>query len=165
MQKLVKTRKNTKINKQSNVKFWLNWIKYGAVSYSLYYGKNSERVIFSQKYMWHNTMKIRGILFQVYYFQVSVVWVWRSIVKRIPRINCLPWLKAVWRFRWVLGKYRQHASSIKSSNFVIFLVNYCPQHLLPNENLTKTGVYWFSIGHLVFDHLWWNRAGMRIRIH
>ena len=26
---------NTEINKQSHVKFWLNWIKYGAVSYSL----------------------------------------------------------------------------------------------------------------------------------
>ena len=26
---------NTDINKQSNAKFWLNWIKYGAVSYSL----------------------------------------------------------------------------------------------------------------------------------
>ena len=26
---------NTKINKQSHLKFWLNWIKYGAVSYSL----------------------------------------------------------------------------------------------------------------------------------
>ena len=93
------------------------------VSYSLsctHYGKNSEHVIFSQKYMWHNTMKIWGILFQVYYFQVSVVWVWRSIVKRIPRINCLPWLKAVWRFRWVLRKYRQHAGSIRSSNFVVF---------------------------------------------
>ena len=35
MQKLVKTGKNTAINKQSDVKFWLNWIKYGAVSYSL----------------------------------------------------------------------------------------------------------------------------------
>ena len=34
MQKLVKTGKNTEINKQSNVKFWLNWIRYGAVSYS-----------------------------------------------------------------------------------------------------------------------------------
>jgi hypothetical protein len=31
----VKTGKYTEINKQSNVKFWLNWIKYGAVSYSL----------------------------------------------------------------------------------------------------------------------------------
>ena len=31
IQKLVKT----KINKQSDVMFWLNWIKYGAVSYSL----------------------------------------------------------------------------------------------------------------------------------
>ena len=123
LQKLVKTGKNTEINKQSDVKFWLNWIKHGAVSYSLsctHYGKNSEHVIFSQKYMWHNTMKIWGILFQVYYFQVSVVWVWRSIVKRIPRINCLPWLKAVWRFRWVLRKYRQHAGSIRSSNFVVF---------------------------------------------
>jgi len=35
MQKLVKTGKNTEINKQSNVKFWLNWIKFGAVSYLL----------------------------------------------------------------------------------------------------------------------------------
>ena len=35
MQKLVKAGKNTEINKQSDVKFWLNWIKYGAVSYSL----------------------------------------------------------------------------------------------------------------------------------
>ena len=35
MQKLVKTGKNTKINKQSDVKFWLNCIKYGAVPYSL----------------------------------------------------------------------------------------------------------------------------------
>ena len=26
---------NTEINKQSHVKFWLNWIEYGAVSYSL----------------------------------------------------------------------------------------------------------------------------------
>ena len=26
---------NTEINKKSHVKFWLNWIKYGAVSYSL----------------------------------------------------------------------------------------------------------------------------------
>ena len=35
MQKLVKTGKYTEINKKSDVKFWLNWIKYGAVSYSL----------------------------------------------------------------------------------------------------------------------------------
>ena len=35
MQKLVKTGKNTEINTQSDVKFWLNWIKYWAVSYSL----------------------------------------------------------------------------------------------------------------------------------
>jgi hypothetical protein len=34
IQKLVKTGKYTKINKQSNVKFWLNWSKYGTVSYS-----------------------------------------------------------------------------------------------------------------------------------
>ena len=38
MQKLVKTGKtgkNTEINKQCDVKVWLNWIKYGAISYSL----------------------------------------------------------------------------------------------------------------------------------
>ena len=35
MQKLVKTGKNTEVNKQSDVKFWLNWIKFGAVLYSL----------------------------------------------------------------------------------------------------------------------------------
>ena len=35
MQKLVKTGKNTKIDKQSDVKFWLNLIKFGAVSYLL----------------------------------------------------------------------------------------------------------------------------------
>ena len=35
MQKLVKTGKYTEINKQSNVKFWLNWIKFEAVSYLL----------------------------------------------------------------------------------------------------------------------------------
>ena len=35
MQKPVKSGKYTEINKQSNVKFWLNWINYGAVSYSL----------------------------------------------------------------------------------------------------------------------------------
>ena len=29
-----KTGKNTEINKQSDVKFWLNWRKYGTVSYS-----------------------------------------------------------------------------------------------------------------------------------
>ena len=34
MQKLVRTGKYTEINKQSDVKFWLNWIKYGSVSYS-----------------------------------------------------------------------------------------------------------------------------------
>ena len=34
-QKLVKTSKYTGINKQSDVKFWLDCIKYGAVSYSL----------------------------------------------------------------------------------------------------------------------------------
>ena len=34
MQELVRTGKYTEINKQSNVKFWLNWIKLGAVSYS-----------------------------------------------------------------------------------------------------------------------------------
>ena len=33
--KPVKTGKYTEINKQSQVKFWLNGIKYGAVSYSL----------------------------------------------------------------------------------------------------------------------------------
>ena len=27
--------KNTEINKQSHIKFWLNWIEYGAVSYSI----------------------------------------------------------------------------------------------------------------------------------
>ena len=31
MQNLVKTGKKTEINKQSHVKFWLNWIKYGAL--------------------------------------------------------------------------------------------------------------------------------------
>ena len=31
IQKTVKTGKNTEINKQSNVKFWLNWMKYVAV--------------------------------------------------------------------------------------------------------------------------------------
>ena len=35
MQELVKMGKYTEINKQSNVKFWLNWIKLGAVSYLL----------------------------------------------------------------------------------------------------------------------------------
>ena len=35
MQKLVKTGKYTEINKQSNVKFWLNGKKYGIISYSL----------------------------------------------------------------------------------------------------------------------------------
>jgi hypothetical protein len=35
MQKLIKTGKNTEINKQSDVKFWLSWRKYGAVSYLL----------------------------------------------------------------------------------------------------------------------------------
>ena len=34
MQKLAKTGKYTKINKQSHVKFWLNWRKYKTVSYS-----------------------------------------------------------------------------------------------------------------------------------
>ena len=34
MQKLVKTGKYTEINKQFDVKFWLNWRKYGTVSYS-----------------------------------------------------------------------------------------------------------------------------------
>ena len=34
MQKLVKTGKYTEIKKQSDVKFWLNWKKYGTVSYS-----------------------------------------------------------------------------------------------------------------------------------
>ena len=32
---MVKTGKFTEINIQSNVKFWLHWIKFGAVSYSL----------------------------------------------------------------------------------------------------------------------------------
>ena len=31
----VNSGENTEINKQSHVKFWLNWIEYGAVSYSL----------------------------------------------------------------------------------------------------------------------------------
>ena len=35
MQKRLKTGKNTEINKQSNVKFWLDFRKYGAVSYWL----------------------------------------------------------------------------------------------------------------------------------
>ena len=35
MQKLVKTGKYTEINKQSYIKFWLNWIEFGAVSYLL----------------------------------------------------------------------------------------------------------------------------------
>ena len=30
-----KTGKNTELNKQSDVKFWLNWMMYGNVSYSL----------------------------------------------------------------------------------------------------------------------------------
>ena len=34
MQKLAKTSKYTKINKQSHVKFWLDWRKYRTVSYS-----------------------------------------------------------------------------------------------------------------------------------
>ena len=33
MQELVKTGKFSYIKKQSDVKFWLNWIKFGAVSY------------------------------------------------------------------------------------------------------------------------------------
>jgi hypothetical protein len=33
MQKQVKPGKYTEINKQSDVKFWLNWMKYKAVSY------------------------------------------------------------------------------------------------------------------------------------
>ena len=35
MQKQVKTCKNTEINKQSDVKFWLDSIKFGTVSYLL----------------------------------------------------------------------------------------------------------------------------------
>ena len=35
MQKLVKTGKFSKINKQLDVKFWVNRIKFGAVSYLL----------------------------------------------------------------------------------------------------------------------------------
>ena len=35
IQELVETGKFSQINKQSNVKFWLNWIKFGAVSYLL----------------------------------------------------------------------------------------------------------------------------------
>ena len=35
MQELVKTDKSTEINKQFDLKFWLNWINSGAISYSL----------------------------------------------------------------------------------------------------------------------------------
>ena len=39
MQKLVKTGKYTEINKQSHVKFWLNWRKYRSVTYSFSFTK------------------------------------------------------------------------------------------------------------------------------
>ena len=51
MQELVKTGKYTEINKQSDVKCWLNWINYGAVSYSLnctWVNLNSELQLSSQ---------------------------------------------------------------------------------------------------------------------
>ena len=40
MQKLVKTGKKPEIDKQSDAKFWFNWMKYEAVSYSLTCNKN-----------------------------------------------------------------------------------------------------------------------------
>ena len=40
--KQVRTGRNTKINKQSEVKFWLNWIKCGSVSYSFSCVKNEK---------------------------------------------------------------------------------------------------------------------------
>ena len=51
----VNSGENTEINKQSHVKFWLNWIKYGAVSYSL------------------AVPKYKPKLFSVYYFLVLKV--------------------------------------------------------------------------------------------
>ena len=48
MQELVKTGKNTEINKQSDVKFWLNYIKFGAVSY-LISCKQKQKVMINAK--------------------------------------------------------------------------------------------------------------------
>ena len=45
MQKLVKTGKYTEINKQSHVKFWLNWRKYRTVSYSFSCNKWSKIIL------------------------------------------------------------------------------------------------------------------------
>ena len=68
MQKLVKSGKNTEINKQSNVKFWLNRIRNGAVSYSLSCKKCCHRWwIF---YRFH-----RNFLF----FFNSLQWIWMCL--------------------------------------------------------------------------------------
>ena len=50
MQELVNTSKSTETNKKSYVKFWLNWINYGAVSYSL-----SCTIDFLEKKTWTTT--------------------------------------------------------------------------------------------------------------
>ena len=52
MQKLVKTGRYTEINKQSHVKFWLNWIKCRTVSYSFSCNKNNWSLHFVIQVHW-----------------------------------------------------------------------------------------------------------------
>ena len=62
----VNSGENTEINKQSHVKFWLNWMKYGAVSYSLRYRLDhglrtpGEEIAFTAQPKIHSTPKFLG---------------------------------------------------------------------------------------------------------
>ena len=78
MQKPVKTGKYTEINTHSHVKFWPNWIKYGAVSYSLsctlIYGISKNIVISS------SNVKIQlNSDYLVYYYKLLKVQRFRSM--------------------------------------------------------------------------------------
>jgi hypothetical protein len=60
MQKLVKTGKNTEINKQSNVKFWLNWIKFWSCLIFIKLYKLSES--YGQALIWQYSLRQGFIL-------------------------------------------------------------------------------------------------------
>ena len=61
MQKPVKTGKYTEINKQPQVKFWLNWIKYGTLSYL---SSCNLKSTFNNNWTWQQLLEKKELIFR-----------------------------------------------------------------------------------------------------
>ena len=86
---------NTEINKQSHVKFWLNWIKYGAVSYSL----SCTVVKQSQSKFWRKKI-IHIYIYEMYYHVVEKFELKLLCLKINSRIGPIPCWESVKCKQW-----------------------------------------------------------------